>query len=253
MPLIFLAVCDFLTSILGQLLFGVYLIQMTKRQLSCSLALEVAYCGIILQVTSSTIVLFITAERYLALFYTFFWIGHVTRRHLVISLSLAWVPGLFFTILLFDVERKAFGSIFYTVFIFTSLIVITVCCVKIFKYIRRMQRSVAAIEVDRESDKRKQVRLAKYCAMVVGVFLMVNIPYSIMGIVLYTGILGSIKSLKHIQAYMFTFNMFLSLLNPMIYAWQCPAIGRGMLELWRMRKQMLNNNNGQMHTATSIP
>eukprot|EP00794_Sanderia_malayensis_P009757 gene9757-10756_t len=243
-PLIFLATSDFLTSILGQLLFGVYLIQMTKRQLSCGLALEVTYCGITFHVTSSTIVLFITVERYLALFYAFFWASHVTRRHVTIPLSLAWVPGLLLAILFFDVKYKAFGSIFYTVFTITSLIVITVCCVKIFKHIRRMQRSVAAIEIDRESDKRKQVRLAKYCAMVVGVFLLVNIPYSIMGIVLYTGILGSIKSLKHIQVYMLTFNMFISLLNPIVYAWQCPAIGRGMLELWRMRnRQSLPHNS----------
>eukprot|EP00794_Sanderia_malayensis_P009755 gene9755-10752_t len=245
-PLIFLAAWDLLTSLFGQLLFGVYLIQMTKRQLNCSFVLEMKYSGIIVHIASSTIVLFITTERYLALFYVFFWTSHITRKHLAIPLSFAWAPGLLFDIFIIDIQHKVLGVLTYTSFTFISLIWITICCVKIFKYIRRMQKSVAAIEIDRESDKRKQARLSKYSTMIAAVYLIFHIPFSLMELGIHSRILGDKKTLARISTYMVTFSSLKSLVNPIVYAWQSPTIGKGMQELWRIRKpESGNNNTGQ--------
>ena len=234
-PIAFLAGWDLLSALFSQPIFVTYLVKIVKHEMSCPLLLMVSYAAAVIAMTSSFIVVVITTERYLALFHVFFWSGNVTRRMLVIPLSLIWVIPLIICIIMFDV-MPIVGVAIYTIMTVCAILWISISYYRMFKLIRTIQRRVMARDNASKSENEirgKQVRLAKFTFAIVGVYLIVNIPYCI-AIILVSTVFSSSHHADAVKWYFATLLMLNSLLNPIVYAWQSPHIGRGLLQLWKM-------------------
>ena len=234
-PIAFLAGWDLLTALLSQPIFAVYLLQIVKLKFSCALLIVVSYAAAIIAMTSSLIVVVITTERYLALFHVFFWAGHITRKMLIIPLSLIWVIPSIICIIMFDV-MPIVGVSIYTLLTVLAIGWISISYYRMYKLIRKIQMRVMARENAKQSENEmrgKQARLSKFTFAIVVLYLIVNIPYCVAVILLSTVFKGGIYT-DVIKWYFATWLMLNSLLNPIVYAWQCPHIGRGLLRLWRV-------------------
>ena len=263
-PLAFLAGWDMLTALLSQPVFAVYLFQLAQSKLSCGLIIAVSYVAAIIAMTSSLIVVAISTERYFALFHVFFWSTRITHQKLIIPLCLIWVIPLAICVVMFDF-MPIVGISIYTLVTVLAIIWISICYYRMFKLIRKMQKRVMPREtVSRlENEKRgKQARLTKFTSAIVALYLAMNIPYCLILVLISTVFKNDYYS-DPIKWYSATWLMLNSLLNPIVYAWQSPHIGRGLLKLWRVprfrtiesttnenpegtnRMQMIDKDDGQ--------
>ncbi|XP_065059655.1 adrenocorticotropic hormone receptor-like [Rhopilema esculentum] len=236
-PIIFLAGWDLLTAVLSQPIFAAYLLYITKLKFSCALMGAVKYVSAIVAMTSSFIVVVITTERYLALFHVFFWSGHITRKMLFIPLSLIWVIPFVLCIVMYEVKPIA-GIAIYTFLILLAILWISVSYFKMFKLIRKMQLRVMPRDNGNQSEndiRSKQARLSRFTFAIVCLYLVMNIPYCV-SVILLSTVFKDDYYTDAVKWYFATWLMCNSLLNPIVYAWQSPQIGRGLLRLWRMRK-----------------
>ena len=236
-PVAFLAGWDLLTALLSQPVFGVYLIRMARFELSCGLLITVSYAATIIAMTSSFIVVAIATERYLALFHVFFWSTRITYRMLTIPLSLIWVFPVIICVIMYDV-MPIVGISIYTLVTAIAITWISICYYRMFKLIRKMQRRIMARETANKSENEirgKEARLTKFTSAIVALYLIMNIPYCLIIVFISTVFKDDYHS-DTVKWYSATWLMLNSLLNPIVYAWQSPHIGRGLLQLWRVRR-----------------
>lgn len=236
-PVAFLACWDLLTALLSQPVFAVYLIRMARFQLSCGLLITVSYAASIIAMTSSFTVVAIATERYLALFHVFFWSTTITHRMLTIPLSLIWVFPVIICVIMYDV-MPIVGISIYTLVTAVAIIWISICYYRMFKLIQKMQKRIMTRETAIKSENEirgKQARLTKFTSAIVALYLIMNIPYCLI-IVFISTVFKDDYYVDPVKWYSATWLMLNSLLNPIVYAWQSPHIGRGLLKLWRVRR-----------------
>ena len=236
-PVAFLAGWDLLTALLSQPAFAVYLLRLAKLEYSCALHITVSYAAAIIAMTSSLIVVAITTERYFALFHVYFWSTRITHRKLIIPLSLIWIVPLIICVIMFDF-MPIVGISIYTLVSLIAITWISICYYKMFRLIRQMQRRVITNESAKnlETEMRgKQARLTKFTSAIVALYLIMNIPYCVIIVFISTVFKNDYYS-DPVKWYAATWLMLNSLLNPIVYAWQSPRIGRGLLQLWKFRR-----------------
>ena len=239
-PFLFLAICDLLTCMIGQSAYIIQIVSVTRRSSNCAILLATAYTGVISVISSCMAVLAISLERYFALFKPYYWRAHMKRKYLVLIMSLIWLPGTIVSFLIFETGEKIFGIAVYTIMMIGSLITITIIYIKMYKLVKSMQKKTLDITTVRNqkadsgaSIQRRQARLSKFSLVVIAAFLALNAPYSIAALLIHT-VFKKVAYIKTVQNYVH-FLIFLScLVNPIIYSWQCPEIGRKLKKLWKL-------------------
>ena len=191
--------------------------------------------------TSSMTVVVIASERYIALFHRIRSVTQEKKKHVAIPLLLVWILPLGLSVFIFDTRKTNIGVAIYTSCSMMSLMWIAIVYARIYMCIRRMKRSITFEKSQEDTAKhraeaaaRRQTHLSRFIAVIMAVYLFFNIPFSVFMMVIYSGVFGASRK-KHIEVYAYTFIMGNSLVNPIIYAWQNPQIGKRMLQLWHVQ------------------
>ncbi|XP_065059661.1 neuromedin-U receptor 2-like [Rhopilema esculentum] len=241
-PILFLAICDLLTSMMGQSAYIIQIVSVPKRSSNCVIFFAAAYTGVISVISSCMAVLVISLERYFALFKPYFWRVHMERKYLVLIMSLTWLPGTIVCFLIFETGKKVFGIAVYTIMMIGSLIAIVIIYIKLYNLVKSMQKKTLDITTVRNQQadsgayiQRRQARLSKFSLVVIAAFLTLNAPYSIAALLIHT-VFKRVTYIQTVQNYIHTLIFLSSLVNPIIYSWQCPEIGRKLKKLWKLEK-----------------
>ena len=229
-----LSLADFLSGLLSQVLWIVFMtVQMLGHQI-CPLAKVVTFCGLTLLTVSFSTLVLASIERYIAIFYPFHHERITNSRvFFYLTLSIWFIALVASTLHLFPVMKP-------TVNIILAVIDSIGCCIITYSYVRvfhfaykvRQEIKDQASSVgnrQRGRNNRRERGSVKMIAVVVGLSLLFYFPY---GISLYIAMFTSIKiDAKAFQA-LWTFALANSFIDPICYFMFNKKLRKKMIALW---------------------
>ena len=226
-----LALSDCFTGLIFIPLFFVY-ISSSMYFDSCVLMAAVFASGWIFCGSSFLAMLFVSIERYLALFLHLKYETFATTRKAILSGFVAWVIPIFVaTIYLVGYFTVA---IFISIlFLLPGLIVITFIYLKIFKLVKRHRLQIQTQQYNGSSmsNTTKQRKLAVTIALVVGVSFLCYLPMVLASVVaVVLNFTASAKEALGFCSFLFTISSFC---NPIIYCHRNQEIRQAVLACLR--------------------
>ena len=228
-----LSLADFLSGLLSQVLWIIFMTAQLLGHQICPLAKVVTFCGLLLLIVSLSTLVLATVERYISIFYPFFHERITNSRVFYITLSIWFVAVLASTLHIFPAMKP-------TVNICLAAINSIGCCIitgtyaRVFHFAYKVRQEIQAqaSSVGNRQTGRNNIRergSVKMIAVVVGLSLLFYFPY---GISLYIGMFTSIKfDGKTFQA-LWTFALANSFIDPICYFMFNKKLRKKMIALW---------------------
>ena len=234
-----LSMTDAITGGISIPMYGANLYKQSKMQNVCIIGYISYQISAPLAVISVVSVSGIALERYIALFYPYFYQRHVTKRRVLVGISIVWAVVIFIYLISFAIGNSAPSSSLSGIVMIFGLIWNAFVYIKIFKMVRRIQRqiqvenipaSTVTVENNHRQQESAEKRLNIFTAVIIAVIFLSYMPFLCVKFVTVSITVDSnVKQL----ADMYT-NMILlinSLMNPMVYFVQNPPIKRAVVAL----------------------
>ena len=193
----------------------------------------VAYLTMALFCTGASFlnVALISCERYLAIFWPFFYASTATKWHVIAVIGSLWVSWVLLTAVRFlGVPNRTIYLIVFAI-IGISLVGTAVIYVRIFREARRHQKVIATLQTcSGPNAQAKDTKLAKTVLLVFGALLVCYTPGMI--ILLVRTIKGDTPALLYVAYPWAETSIFInSSLNPLIYCWRNRDIRNAVFRL----------------------
>ena len=230
---------DAITGGISIPIYGVNLYKQSKMQNVCIIGYISYQISAPLAVISVVSVSGIALEHYIALFYPYLYQRHVTKRKVVVGISIVWTVLIFKYLISFAIGNSAPSSSLSGIVMIFGLIWNAFVYIKIFKMVRRIQRqiqlekipaSTVTVETNHRQQESAETRFNTFTAVIIAVMFLSYMPFLC---VKFVRISSTVDSNVEQLADMYT-NMILlinSLMNPMVYFVQNPAIKRAVVAL----------------------
>ena len=230
-----LSLADFLSGILSQVLWIVFMTGQLLGHQICPLANATTFCGLMLYIVSFSTLVLASIERYICIFYPFLHARITDTRIFLYIIICIWFTGLLNSILyIFPVMKTAVTGCFALInsigcFIM-AYIYARVChlAYKVRKEIKDQAASVGNQQTERQD--RKERRSVRMIAVVVSVSLLVYFPY---GICLYIGTFTDTIIEAKVFDIIWTLALTNSFLDPICYFMFNKTLRKKMIALWR--------------------
>ena len=180
-------------------------------------------------VVSLSHLVFISAERYIAMKYALRYHELVTKRRLVTAVISSWCLVGFLSVI------EELRTILAYPVIFT-LLIITYCHVTVYFITRRHQKQIKTEQMSGEAASKflKEKKAWQTTSIIIGFLFLSFLPAMIFILVRD----GLDSDTRHILRYIFTFFLMLnSLCNPIIYCWRSKEIREAIIALVRGENQ----------------
>ena len=233
-----LSVTDFILAGISLPMHGLYLYKESKMQDACIFGYITYQVSAPLTVISVASVSLIALERYLALFSPYFYNHHVTKRKIVIGVSVVWIVVILIYLISFGIGSRMPSAAFSGVVTTLGLTWNAFVYAKIFKLVRRLRRRIhvesvpACIkkEYDSVSQRPADNRLNTFTAVIVAVIFFSYMPF--MAVKIVKGLYRVDNNVYHLlNTYSRLILLLNSLVNPIIYMFQNPLIRRAVTGL----------------------
>lgn len=238
-----MAVSDLLCSCTTFILFPINSAYSLSGNDPCIIANIGVPLGYLFCATSFTSIVLQSIERYLAIFYPFWYYEKLTiHKMLLLDLS-TWLLSSFLVALLMITKNK---QLFYGILGATTLVlfVATIAVyIRIFREVKRMEKQSASQVVVSESNDtpfKTESKVAKATAIILFTFAMCFAPNILLS--LCTAIMGKTTYFADLTLYWFLFlTLINSSLNPLVVCRQLSILRRSVIDLicfWKRTRQI---------------
>ena len=226
---------DFLTGCLADSIVGSYFIMFARGKLVCALQYAVRVIAIPLYLLVMLMVCSVSAERYLAIFHSFFHRRHITKRKVSWFIIIVWILT-FLVVLVFVFYGKS-GEAISELSLWVLIIAIlwnTYVYLRVFIVVKKIRRRIEvenrpAIAQDSvEVRLNKNKRLILFTTVVIGILLVFYGPSLVFRIV-RSRVMNQID--KNIWSCLTNSFFYLkSLFSPIFLCWQYPELRTAVMK-----------------------
>ena len=238
-----MAVSDLLCSCTTFILFPIHSVYIMSGHDPCIIANIGVSFGYLFCATSFTSILLQSIERYLAIFYPFWYHEKLTVRKLLLLDLISWLPSSFFvTLLMLTTNRQLFNGIFgaITLVLFIGTIAVYI---RIYGEVKRIEKLTASqVVVSESNDKhlKTESKVTKATAIILFTFAMCFAPNILLS--LSTSIIGKATYFTDLALYwIFFLTLSNSFLNPLVVCRQLTTLRRSVTDFlcfWKRPSQI---------------
>ena len=258
-----LSVTDAITGGISLPMYGALLYKQSQYEEACLLGYISYQFSAPLAVISIGSVSGIALERYVAIFHPYFYQSHVTKRRILIGISLVWIIVILIHLISFGIGSLLPSTSFSGIMLTVGLIWNAIVYIKIFKLVKRLRQNQVRNNPDptmtvenlsqQESGER---RLNAFTTVIIGVITFSYLPFLIAKFV-KTSLMVDNNLKQLVETYTNVILLVNSLMNPIVYLVQNPSIKRAVMALMKSptrnttQKKLPQNNVKSMEWHTT--
>lgn len=209
----------------------------------CPIAMVSTPLGYIFGLTSFSSIVLQSGERYLAIFYPFWYREKLTNKAILIAIACTWViPSFFVITLMATKDNQLFNGILGTSMLIFCIGTILMY-VFIFKEVKRLEKQSEIQNVATSSDARKfkvESKVTTATAIILVTFGTCFAPVTLLSF--FNGIVGKATYFTGVIMYWcWFFGLLNSLLNPLVVCRQLTVLRRSVLVIlcfWKYARQI---------------